>query len=379
VNPESTTAPVPDAPTPPGFPSSEGLPALFFDGRSARGRPVQLHLADGVLWALEAAPTLAGAPVAEPAAEPAPVVGRWPLADLVWPERTRHGQRVVQLDSGGSLQCSDAAAFDAWAQAHGQRDGWVVRVQQRWRSTAAALAALLVVLVAGYVWGVPLAAQAVVLAVPTAVEQRWGDRALATLEDEWLSPSALPEARQAALRQAFAALVARAHPAGDAPAYQLHFRAGSEALGPNAFALPGGHIVMTDGMVELLQGHDDTVLAVLAHELGHVKHRHGLQGVVQLALVGAATGVLVGDYSGLLASSATVLGQLDYSRRAERQADAEAVALLQAGGVPPAAMVVLFERLQQHSKAPRDSLPVAFSSHPMDAERVAFFREAGRR
>lgn len=337
------------------------IAALHFDGRSARGQPVQLRIDDGQLWAQ-----------ADDGLSP-PL--RWPLKAVTWPERTRHGQRVVQLPDGGSLQVADAAAFDAWAASAGLAEGWVVRVQQNWRATLVAVLVLVVLLVAGYRWGVPWASRLLVQAVPEALDRSIGDAAWQQIETRWLKPSQVGAQRQAALRQAFERAVQAAYPGAQAPRHELHFRAASADLGPNAFALPGGTIVVTDALLALLQDRDDTLIGVLAHELGHVRHRHGMRALVQVALVGTATGLALGDFSTLLAGAPALLAQLTYSRDAERESDAEAVRVLRAAGLSPAAMAVLFERLAT-KRAEASQLPLALASHPLDEERVRYFREA---
>ena len=335
--------------------------AVYFDGRSSRGQPVRLALVGEELQAtLEAA-------------DGSISTLRWPLAQVQWPERTRHGQRVVDLPGGAQLQAGDAAAFDAWRKAHGARDSWVVRAQQNWRSTLSAALGLVLISVAGYLWGVPWAAQALVAALPEAVDRAVGESALAQIDQRWLKPSALPAERQDALRQAFARAVKAAYPAGDAPAYTVRFAVADEALGPNAFALPGGSIVVTDALVKLLEGADDMVVGVLGHELGHLRHRHGMKALVQVTLVGTATSVALGDFSTVLAGVPALLAQAAYSRGAEREADGEAARLLHAAGLKPAAMVVLFERMAKQT-AERTKMPVSLASHPMDEERAAYFR-----
>jgi Zn-dependent protease with chaperone function len=339
------------------------MEALYFDGRSARGEPVRLALAGGELMA-----------------QGEQILHRWPLAEVQWPERTRYGQRVLQLRSGGSLQVADATAFDLWrrqAGAAGAADSWVVRAQQSWRATAAAVLLLLLLLGVGWRCGVPWAAGAVLVAVPPAVDEAVGSAALQSLETRWLKPSQLSAQRQAQLRAEFAAAVAQAYPAGDAPHWALQFRAADKALGPNALALPGGTLIVTDALVALLQDQDDTLVGVLAHELGHLRHRHGMRGVIQAGLVGAVTSLALGDFSSLLAGVPAVMAQLSYSRDAERQADAEAVRVLRASGRSPAAMALLFERLKT-TDAERDSLPTALASHPMDEDRMRYFRDAVR-
>jgi predicted Zn-dependent protease len=172
------------------------------------------------------------------------------------------------------------------------------------------------------------------------------------------------------------------------PAYRLVFRA--SRIGPNAFALPGGTIVLTDELVRRVDADAAIVTGVLAHELGHLRERHGLRLLAQVGALGLLWSALLGDFSGLLATAPALLGQASYSRDAEREADGEAVRVLRAAGIAPTVMVTLFEKLAARDDAPsqagaRDGddapswLGIAIASHPADAERIRFFRDAAAR
>ncbi len=313
---------------------------------------------------------------------------RVPLADVQWPERQRHGPRIAHIApraGGGSLHGDDALSWDAFVRGLPRgRESWVVRVQQSWRGTLVAAALLLAVGVAGYLWGVPLAARGVLAATPPEADAAVGRLALEGVEGRWLQPSKVAAADRERLASAFSRLVEAAFPdPRTRPVYALRFHA--SRIGPNAFALPGGTIVVTDELLQLMQGHDEAVLGVLAHELGHVRARHGMRMLVQVSLIGAATSVALGDFSSVLAGVPALLGQMAYSRDAEREADAESVRLLRAAGLSPAVMVEFFERARAWRQSPEGrkhgadaDLGIAFSSHPADAERIAFFREAAR-
>jgi Zn-dependent protease with chaperone function len=261
-----------------------------------------------------------------------------------------------------------------------------VRWQQSWHATAVAVAVLLLLAAAGYLWGLPWAARAVVALVPQSIDRSIGDAAWETIAPRWLAPSTLPSARQHALRDAFARMVERMYaPQRKQPVYELYFHGSAHGrLGANAFALPGGRIVITDELVRLLEGRDDVVLGVLAHELGHVHHRHGMRSLVQVTLLSTATSVAFGDFSSVLAGAPVLLGHLGYSRDFEREADEHAVRMLRASEVSPEVMVTLFERLSSERPRGRDAaspsdIGIAFASHPADAERIRLFREAARR
>jgi len=355
------------------------LTAEYFDGRSAQAHPVTLRLSgDALLVRGES------------------FEHRVARAGVRWPERQRHGVRRIELADGGTLRCHDAAAFDAFAQAAGATDGLTVRAQQSWHATLAAVLLLALLCAAGYRWGLPVATRGVLAFLPASVDERLGESAYRSVQSWLLQPSAIDAQRQAQLQRAFEQAIARSAPAASPPRLRFH---AAKRLGPNAFALPGGTIVVTDELLQRLADRDDLVMGVLAHEFGHVRHRHGMRLLVQTTLLGAATSVAFGDFSTLLASLPALLGQLGYSRDFEREADDEAIVVLRANGISPAVMASLFERLlRRDADAPPTAqtsasspskpgstddadagLGIAFSSHPADAERIARFKAAAAR
>jgi Zn-dependent protease with chaperone function len=166
-------------------------------------------------------------------------------------------------------------------------------------------------------------------------------------------------------------------------------RGNATRLGPNAFALPGGVVIVTDEMLRMLEGRDDVLIGVLGHELGHVQRRHGMRVLVQTTLIGAVASALWGDISTVLAAAPALLGQSAYSREFEREADDDAIDLLRANGLSPTVMIELFERLQKLRAAdaadqggkPNSGfdLGIALASHPADTERIQRFRDAAAR
>jgi len=334
-----------------------GLEAEYFDGRSSRAHAVRLHI-DGDRLRIQG-PDLAH---------------DVPLRDLQWPERTRHGPRIAHLRGGGSLHCAHGALWDAWARSAQRRESMVVSAQQSWGWAAIALLAVLLVCAAGYRWGVPLAARGVLAFVPPSIDRQLGDAALHALrEQRWLQPSERPAAEQQRLRAAFERALAQAG-APHTP-FEIHFH--KSRLGPNALALPGGTIVVTDELVALVGGDEHVLVGVLAHEFGHLRHRHGMRLLAQAALLGAATGVLYGDFSSVLAGVPLLLGHLGYSRDFEREADLESLRVLRGSGRPPQAMVLLFDRLSTLHGG-EQAFGIALASHPADAQRRRLFAEAER-
>jgi predicted Zn-dependent protease len=309
-----------------------------------------------------------------------------PAGSVSWPERTRHGPRVAHLQGGGSLMCRDADAWDAWVRDAGHKESIVVRAQQSWRWVLASVAGLVVAIAALYLWGVPWLGRVAVAATPLSVDAAIGESVLQTLEGDLLRPTSLPpELRQRVLGE-FERAVAQL-PKGSVPAHRVLFR--NSRIGPNAFALPGGTIVITDALVTLVDSDAAVITGVLAHELGHVSHRHGMRLLVQAGVIGVLSSVVLGDFSTLLAGAPVVLGQASYSRDAEREADGYSVMVLKAAGLSPAVMVGFFEKVaakrgpqkqgEAASTGPSFDLGIAIASHPADEERIRFFRDAAAR
>jgi len=333
--------------------------ASYFDGRTSRRHAVTL--------ALEAA----GVRI-----EGDGVARRAPWSEVVVSERGRHGPRVVEFADGAWCETEHGAPFDAAMRRHRPRESLAVRLQQSWAAVCAALAIVVALSAAGYVWGLPWLAERAARHVPPSVSAALGRQVLESLDHAGMGPSALPPARQAELSRQLAGLL----PAG-APPVRLRFRAGGR-MGANALALPSGDIVVTDRLVALAHGQDGLLLAVFAHELGHIEYRHGLRNVLQSTVVGTLVGWYLGDVSSVLSGAAAAGLALRYSRDFERQADDYAAALLRANGRSPALLATMLERLQDdHDKRRRrdreepDTATDLFDTHPATARRVQRLRE----
>lgn len=304
-----------------------------------------------------------------------------------WPERwSAHRvptRVVVDLGLHGSLEIDDARAWQSALVAAGQRPSLAQRMQTRWPVLLAVLVLAVAGLGAFYRWGTPWAATQITRQVPLPWETALARQALQQMDQRLLRPSQLPPQRQAELQQRFAALVAHLDPSampyrGYTPALSLSFRRG---LGANAFALPGGTMVMTDGLVQIAAAQglgDDALVGVMAHEIGHVVHRHTTRMVVEQGVLNVGLGVALGDVSGLLSVGASVLTGLAYQRGHEVEADCFAVRLMARAGLPTAPMahlLVEMERLEGKDLVPTGGLETLLATHPETAQRAQRLRE----
>ncbi|MDO5625998.1 MAG: M48 family metallopeptidase [Pseudomonadota bacterium] len=399
----TTTAPTP-APT---APRAARVRAQWFDGRSSRARPAHITLLPGPRGPDVLVTPLDAGQDATPEATPLRVAHR----DVGWPESWSQpravGLRALTLDlhAHGSALIEDIPAWHAAVAAAGRRASLAERMQTQWRVLLTVLVLSVVGLWAFYRWGTPWAATQLTRVVPLGWEQKLGEEVMAQIDRRYFKPSALPAKRQAELRAGFDKLAAavRADTAHQpyrqyAPPLTLHFRSG---LGANAFALPGGTVVMTDDIVEAadrMPGTGDAaLLGVLAHEIGHVAHRHTTRMVVEQGVLNIGLGLALGDVSTLISTGASVLTGLSYTRGHERQADCYAVNLMRASGMPVSPMGTLLLGLSREddkahgdeegkdgnqAKAPADAAPDQaptrgmdwFSTHPDTAARAERLR-----
>ncbi len=149
----------------------------------------------------------------------------------------------------------------------------------------------------------------------------------------------------------------------------------------NAFALPGGYVYVTRGLMTLADNEAE-LAGVIGHEIGHVTARHGAQQHGRSVLVGvgaAVVGVLLGDRN--LAQATSAVGDLvlrSYSREQEFEADSLGLRYLSRAGYQPAAMASFLGRLRDKSKLDAEILgagadPDEFSlasTHPRTIDRV---------
>ena len=138
----------------------------------------------------------------------------------------------------------------------------------------------------------------------------------------------------------------------------------------NAFALPGGAVIIHSGLLQKAQSAEE-VAGVLAHEISHVTKRHHLRGIISNFGLFFILRGLIGDIAGISADIATAgaaLSSLKYSRDYEREADDNGFKLLQIAHIPSQGMIDFFYTM---SKEAPDLGDASFlSTHPATKERI---------
>jgi predicted Zn-dependent protease len=154
----------------------------------------------------------------------------------------------------------------------------------------------------------------------------------------------------------------------------------------NAFALPGGHIVVFQGLVTAAQSPEE-VAGVLAHEMAHQIQRHPMRGLIHAMGLRMVSGTVLGGFSAAAASGAhlgEVLFTLSYSRETETEADRIGVEILNKADIRGDGLIDFFTRYQENDETKsthhgakdsvEDRLMSFLSTHPPGKARIASIR-----
>lgn len=224
------------------------------------------------------------------------------------------------------------------------------------------IAAGLVILL--YLYGIPGFAAVSVRFIPISWEEKLGD----SIWDAWSKE--MRECKGASATKSAEEILSLLDK--NAPQHKYKFKVhvvDNNMI--NAFALPGGHIIIMSGLIESTQTPEE-LAGVLAHEMQHVLKRHATRGILQNLSTSMLITVISGD-TGSLAQAVQVMGQLRYSRSIEREADEGGLTLLLNAGVDPKGMIDFFGALEKKY----GSTPGAFnyfSTHPLTEDRISYLK-----
>jgi Zn-dependent protease with chaperone function len=230
---------------------------------------------------------------------------------------------------------------------------------------ALVIAATLAAILAVWKWGLPVLVALAVWMTPDGLVRQFDAATLTSLDRFLASKSRLPEEQQ----QKQQALLQQLLPHVDLPGrdVQLTFRHIANA-GPNALALPGGTLVLTDDLVTRFGDDPDLIAGVLAHEIGHVAENHSLKQLYHSLSIYLLLALLAGDVGPILDSLA-LEGQavvtLSFSRRHELEADTYALKLINEAGFSTQGLRRFFDAIKAY-----DGSNDWLSSHPLSRDRL---------
>jgi Zn-dependent protease with chaperone function len=149
----------------------------------------------------------------------------------------------------------------------------------------------------------------------------------------------------------------------------------------NAFALPGGNIVVFDAILAKMKTPEE-LAALLSHEVTHVKERHSLKGLARGLAGSMVVSVLIGDMNAignLLVSQASNIYELGFTRDMEKEADLEGLEIMYHNNLDPKGMINLMERLhEEEKKYGVDKMPAYLNSHPLTKERIDYISKESK-
>jgi Zn-dependent protease with chaperone function len=281
----------------------------------------------------------------------------------------RLGREEHGTDTGERLEIADPAAAEPLR----RHCAFLAGDRQTGRRTLLAIAgwslAAVVSLALLVVYGVPALADRIAPLVPWSTEVQLGQ----PVEGEALRSLAGPSARMCGEgtapsfgRQALDRLVRRLSAGADLPGELRVSVVDSDIR--NAFALPGGRILLFRGLIETAKGPDE-VAGVLAHEIGHVVHRDAMRRMIHAGGLSFVVGTVLGDFTGagaLVIATKFMLGN-SYSRQAETEADLFAAEAMARAGGDVTALARFLERV---ATMPGERQLELLLSHPVTEDRV---------
>ena len=215
-----------------------------------------------------------------------------------------------------------------------------------------------------YLWGIPALAAFVASRVPVSWEERLGRSVV-----KHLAPPAMrcPDNTHTRVIDEIIAVLTTPFPTSP---YTIRVIVVNDST-INAFAAPGGYIVLYRGLLEKTQTAEE-LAGVLAHELQHIFKHHVTQALIQHVSTGLLLAAITGDTSKATAyglESARLLGILRYSRQSEEEADAAGMRMLLESGIDPKGMITFYELLNKRTSE-TSSILKYLSTHPSTGDRI---------
>lgn len=312
-------------------PSSKATLATLYDGRSSRPITVAVSLGIHALYLRE----VNGDRL------PDGLPGEWLLKKVQLEDSATPGLQIVELTThdGLELHLTDRGLIDRLysnTKASSTADAFARFIGKGWENV---LLVVVIVIALGMIFFfqvMPMIVQRSVNLLPTSVDERVGEAILETIDLTTMDSTASEHAN------------AYMHHMGIDTSENRVYVVNSTVM--NAFALPGGHIILHSRMLDSMTRPGE-LAALIGHEYTHVEERHSMQAIARSVAAYAFLAALLGDVAGLsavLLDAANSIGQLSYSRSLEAEADRKGAERLVAAGYTTHEMVSLFELLQRH-------------------------------
>ena len=324
--------------------------AIYYDGRTAQRHAVTVRLRAGALDVVN---------------DDGEIADQWLYGEVELSDQGSGGSRVVKRGTEARLVFADPLAFAALK---AMAPALLSQKQRTLRNMGLSIAVTVAVILIGY-FSIPALSSAVVAVIPLDSEARIGDAVAEDMAEIFTAKEDQAVCGESPGREVLDELVQRlaAHSSGPF-AYEVEVL---NAPLVNAMALPGGRIFIFRGLLDKAESADE-VAGVIAHEMAHINHRHGLQSMVRSFGVSLLADMMFGG--GTMGSVSNIAMMMSYSREAEQQADVDAIATLRGANISTAGIARFFERLQESENGSDYGLPTFLSTHPASDARADMAR-----
>ncbi|MBK9379977.1 MAG: M48 family metallopeptidase [Chitinophagaceae bacterium] len=293
----------------------------------------------------------------------------WPLNDVVVSyelstQRTK--VRNTRLGSELYMEGKEAAAFIKEMQDDLQRPWHKKNNSKDWGRNLLLLSGFLGGLVLLYFLIVPWLAEKMASTVSVKTERQLGD----AVYDAMGLSAAEDTAASFLLNEFFATMEVPS-------AYSVRITVVNDNV-VNAFAVPGGRIVVYSALLKQIQSYPE-LAALLSHEFTHVNSKHSTKSIFRRLGSKVFIGLLFGSFgsvTSVLIDHADDLKSLTYSRKLEKEADTEGLAILLQRKIDPKGFEDLFHHLKE--AAPSSALPEFLGSHPDVEKRISYIKESSK-
>ncbi len=296
-----------------------------------------------------------------------------PISDVKIATRLGNTPRLIEFKNGIRCKSLQNDKIDEILKSIGYKQPIIHKLERSWKLAVVSFVAMFAAIVFFLTVGADYTANFIASITPRGTLDFASKNALEQLDKNILHKSNLTKDKQEKIKKLFKEVT------NNDPRYKLHFRS-APAIGPNAFALPSGDIVILDELVLLdkdkeLRG----IQGVLAHEMGHVVYRHTLKGAIKSAIASAIIGYITGDITFLASTIPTVLVTTGYSRKFEAQADDFAIKRMKELHKSTKPLAKLFVEMENYiaKKDGNDTIniPVWISTHPSTKDRIKKFNQ----
>lgn len=341
-----------------------GMPATVVPAGQAEGQPAHLRVTPHGVEAFLAD----GQTIAIPHAQLSLSAGGFDGTFVFVRLRDGGGPTITTGDPGfvpalqeaaGSLLATELENVSSHKRSHNR---W------RWIGIGVTLALLLGIL--GLIWSIPRLLARSVDALPTDIDRQLGDASFDGMQMEG------PIVDDPVVVGFVEEIVERLEPEARIEGFEYRVTV-VDADVLNAYALPGGQIVVFTGLIKEAD-RPEQVAGVLGHEMAHVTLRHGMRNVAHSAGTWVGFSILVGDASAwlvLAGEMAAMAQQNGYSRVQESAADEEGVRMLMAAGLDPEGLAEFFENLEQQPGSELSGAMNWLSTHPDHRSRIDHVHE----